>query len=74
MGNSHCLCMAQRTSMTKEERLILIRTRMQALDLEFGELPVTKKDIQEEAKELDAFREEVRDKETASEVLTSDEK
>ena len=62
------------TNMTKEERLILIRTRIQDLNLRFGELVKDILPTPEEIKELEAFREDIRDKETASEALTSDEK
>lgn len=60
--------------MTKEERLAWIKQRHEASQDAVGKLPISKREIRETVEELDSFREFQRDKQTASEALTSDER
>ena len=60
-------------SMSKEDRLKLIRERHLATRPDFGELPVTQREIEEEVGDLDTFREAELERKRSSMVLTSDE-
>jgi len=62
--------------MNKEDRLKWIKTRHQAhieSDDQFGELPISKREIKETVEEMDSFREFQQSEHSAKETLTSDE-